>query len=183
MGLPPSDGNTTILTVVTRFSKSFHFIPLPNLPSAKETTNLMLMLHGLPVEVVSDRDHNSRPVSERPFVSCLLVPLSVYPLVFISRVTARPRERISNWRRCCTAWLPRTLPSGANSCLGQSMPSTLIFRPPLVELPSSAPWVTSLYFSQTRRGEWVYHLLNRSSAVAFGRGDAYAQPFFAPQPG
>lgn len=27
-GLPPSSGNTSILTVVTRFSKSVHFIPL-----------------------------------------------------------------------------------------------------------------------------------------------------------
>ncbi|KAL2077728.1 hypothetical protein ACEWY4_027232 [Coilia grayii] len=58
-GLPVSDGNTTILTVVDRFSKSVHFIPLPKLPSAKETADLMVRhvfrLHGLPVEVVSDR--------------------------------------------------------------------------------------------------------------------------------
>ena len=58
-GLPPSEGNTTILTVVDRFSKSVHFIPLPKLPSAKDTAKLMVQhvfkLHGLPVEVVSDR--------------------------------------------------------------------------------------------------------------------------------
>ncbi|KAL2080706.1 hypothetical protein ACEWY4_024499 [Coilia grayii] len=58
-GLPVSDGNTTILTVVDRFSKSVHFIPLPKLPSAKETADIMVWhvfrLHGLPVEVVSDR--------------------------------------------------------------------------------------------------------------------------------
>ncbi|KAL2083807.1 hypothetical protein ACEWY4_021580 [Coilia grayii] len=58
-GLPVSDGNTTIFTVVDRFSKSVHFIPLPKLPSAKGTANLMVThvfkLHGLPVEVVSDR--------------------------------------------------------------------------------------------------------------------------------
>ncbi|KAL0149577.1 hypothetical protein M9458_055104, partial [Cirrhinus mrigala] len=35
-GLPPSRGNTVILTVVDRFSKAAHFIPLPKLPSAKE---------------------------------------------------------------------------------------------------------------------------------------------------
>ncbi|KAG1958060.1 retrotransposable element [Pimephales promelas] len=35
--LPPSQGNTVILTVVDRFSKAAHFIPLPKLPSAKET--------------------------------------------------------------------------------------------------------------------------------------------------
>lgn len=40
--LPPSDGNTTILTVVDRFSKAAHFIPLPKLPSPKETGQLMV---------------------------------------------------------------------------------------------------------------------------------------------
>ena len=32
-GLPPSDGNTVILTIVDLFSKSVHFVPLPKLPS------------------------------------------------------------------------------------------------------------------------------------------------------
>ncbi len=58
-GLPPSKGNTVILTVVDRFSKAVHFIPLPKLPSARETAQLMVdhvfQLHGLPVDVVSDR--------------------------------------------------------------------------------------------------------------------------------
>ena len=58
-GLPPSRGHTVILTVVDRFSKMAHFIPLTKLPSAKETANLVLhhvfRLHGLPTDVVSDR--------------------------------------------------------------------------------------------------------------------------------
>uniref|UniRef100_A0A8C4ZXL3 Gypsy retrotransposon integrase-like protein 1 n=1 Tax=Gadus morhua TaxID=8049 RepID=A0A8C4ZXL3_GADMO len=58
-GLPPSHGNTTILTVVDRFSESVHLVPLPKLPSAKETADLLVQhvfrLHGLPVDVVSDR--------------------------------------------------------------------------------------------------------------------------------
>jgi len=58
-GLPPSQGNTVILTVVDRFSKAAHFIPLPKLPSAKETAvtviNHVFRIHGLPVDVVSDR--------------------------------------------------------------------------------------------------------------------------------
>ncbi len=57
--LPPSQGNTVVLTVVDRFSKATHFIPLPKLPSAKETAltvvNHVFRLHGLPVDVVSDR--------------------------------------------------------------------------------------------------------------------------------
>lgn len=58
-GLPPSDGMTVILTVVDRFSKMAHFIPLPKLPSARETAQVVVdhvfRLHGLPRDVVSDR--------------------------------------------------------------------------------------------------------------------------------
>ena len=58
-GLPPSRGNTVVLTVVDRFSKAAHFIPLPKLPSAKETAQVVIdqvfRIHGLPMDVVSDR--------------------------------------------------------------------------------------------------------------------------------
>ena len=58
-GLPPSDGNTVILTIVDRFSKMAHFVPLPKLPSAKETALVVMdkvfRIHGLPKDVVSDR--------------------------------------------------------------------------------------------------------------------------------
>jgi len=58
-GLPPSEGNTVILTIVDRFSKAVHFIPLPKLPSALETATLITQhvfrLHGIPQDIVSDR--------------------------------------------------------------------------------------------------------------------------------
>ncbi len=58
-GLPTSNGNTVILTVVDRFSKSVHFVPLPKLPSALETANILVTevfrVHGIPVDIVSDR--------------------------------------------------------------------------------------------------------------------------------
>ena len=58
-GLPTSKGHTAILTVVDRFSKMVHFIPLSKLPSVKETAELVLQnifrLHGLPTDIVSDR--------------------------------------------------------------------------------------------------------------------------------
>ncbi len=45
--------------MVDRFSKAAHFIPLPKLPSAKETALVVVdhvfRLHGLPIDVVSDR--------------------------------------------------------------------------------------------------------------------------------
>ncbi|KAI5627233.1 hypothetical protein C0J50_13205 [Silurus asotus] len=58
-GLPISSGNTVVMPVIDRFSKMGHFIALPKLPSAKETTKLALQLifrlHGFPRDIVSDR--------------------------------------------------------------------------------------------------------------------------------
>jgi len=58
-GLPLSQGNSTILTIVDRFSKAVHFVALPKLPSAQETAELLtvhiLRLHGIPADIISDR--------------------------------------------------------------------------------------------------------------------------------
>ncbi|XP_057696537.1 retinoic acid receptor RXR-gamma-B isoform X2 [Corythoichthys intestinalis] len=58
-GLPPSQGKTTILTVVDRFSKMVRFITFPKLPTAKETASALLdevfKVHGFPSDIVSDR--------------------------------------------------------------------------------------------------------------------------------
>ena len=58
-GLPTSQGNNTILTIVDRFSKMVHFTALPKLPSAAETADLLVsqvvQLHGIPQDIVSDR--------------------------------------------------------------------------------------------------------------------------------
>uniref|UniRef100_A0A8C6VZ26 Gypsy retrotransposon integrase-like protein 1 n=1 Tax=Nothobranchius furzeri TaxID=105023 RepID=A0A8C6VZ26_NOTFU len=58
-GLPPSKGFTCILTVVDRFSKACHLVPLKSLPSSAETANLLIKhvfrLHGIPSEILSDR--------------------------------------------------------------------------------------------------------------------------------
>ncbi|KAL0168962.1 hypothetical protein M9458_037184, partial [Cirrhinus mrigala] len=57
--LPPSNGYTTILSVVDQFSKACRFIPLPKLPSALETAevlcNWVFRLYGLLEDIVSDR--------------------------------------------------------------------------------------------------------------------------------
>ncbi len=59
MDLPLSGGHATILTVVDRFSKACRFIPLPKLPTALETAeilcNYVFRFYGLPEDVVSDR--------------------------------------------------------------------------------------------------------------------------------
>lgn len=58
MGLPPSDGITTILIVVDCFCKAVYFIPLPKLTSTAKSGALLLRhifhLHGFPRDIVSD---------------------------------------------------------------------------------------------------------------------------------
>lgn len=58
-GLPISQGNNTILTIVDRFSKAMHFVALPKLPTARETADLLVQhvfrLHGILLDIVSDR--------------------------------------------------------------------------------------------------------------------------------
>ncbi|KAL0150314.1 hypothetical protein M9458_054422 [Cirrhinus mrigala] len=57
--LPPSNGYTTILSIIDRFSKACRFIPLAKLPTAMETAELLcnwvFRLYGLPEDIVSDR--------------------------------------------------------------------------------------------------------------------------------
>lgn len=50
-------GNTTVLTVVDRFSKMTIFIALPKLPSAKETAevNHVFEVHSFPRDIVLDQ--------------------------------------------------------------------------------------------------------------------------------
>lgn len=57
--LPNSQGYTTILTIVDRFSKACRFIPLPKLPTTLETAeqlcNQVFHFYGLPEDIVSNR--------------------------------------------------------------------------------------------------------------------------------
>lgn len=83
-GLQPSQGNTVVLTVVNRFSKAAHFIPLAKLPSAKETAlavvDHVFRLHGLLSEVVSDRGPKfvSKFLSVFGWFHSLLLKTTVY---------------------------------------------------------------------------------------------------------
>ncbi|WP_353763811.1 DDE-type integrase/transposase/recombinase, partial [Shigella sonnei] len=74
-----SAGKTVILTVVDRFSKAAHFIPLAKLPSAKETAQIIIenvfRIHGLPLDAVSDRGPQFTSQFWREF--CRLIGASV----------------------------------------------------------------------------------------------------------
>lgn len=56
--LPCSKGNSVIL-IIDRFNKMAHFVTLQKLPSAKDMAQFLIdhvfCLHGVPMDVVSDR--------------------------------------------------------------------------------------------------------------------------------
>uniref|UniRef100_A0A3P9L311 Gypsy retrotransposon integrase-like protein 1 n=1 Tax=Oryzias latipes TaxID=8090 RepID=A0A3P9L311_ORYLA len=80
-GLPPSQGHTVILTVIDRFSKAVHFIPLPQLPSASETADILVhhvfRYHGIPSDIVSDRGPQFTSQVWRSFCSALGATVSL----------------------------------------------------------------------------------------------------------
>lgn len=82
-GLPPSEGNTTILTIVDSFSKAVHFLPLPKPPSALETANFLVQnvfqLRGIPH--VSDHGPQLTSVVWKAF--CQALGATVQPLIWI----------------------------------------------------------------------------------------------------
>ena len=58
--LPESKGKTQVWVIVDRFSKMVHFIPLPTKVNAQYLAQEFLKnvwrLHGIPTDIVSDRD-------------------------------------------------------------------------------------------------------------------------------
>ncbi len=122
-GLPPSDGNTVVLTVVDRLSKMAHFLPLPKLPSAKETAEIMLQkvfrIYGFSEDIVSDRGPHSHLSFGRSSVACSGLP-SASPLVFIPSLMDNLRGSTKSWRRVFVSLLLSTPPLGRHSWFGLS---------------------------------------------------------------
>ena len=113
-GLPPSNGNTTILTIIDRFSKSAHFIALPKLPSAKETSEVMISqvfrLHGIPADIVSDRGPQFTSEVWRTFCTALGATVSLssgfHPQS--NGQTERANQELESFLRCVTSENPST---------------------------------------------------------------------------
>uniref|UniRef100_A0A3B3HVP5 Gypsy retrotransposon integrase-like protein 1 n=1 Tax=Oryzias latipes TaxID=8090 RepID=A0A3B3HVP5_ORYLA len=80
-GLPPSQGHSVILTVIDRFSKAAQFIPLPQLPSASETADVLVnnvfRHHGIPCDIVSDRGPQFTSQVWKAFCSALGATVSL----------------------------------------------------------------------------------------------------------
>uniref|UniRef100_A0A8C5G6N4 Integrase catalytic domain-containing protein n=1 Tax=Gouania willdenowi TaxID=441366 RepID=A0A8C5G6N4_GOUWI len=108
-GLPPSHGNTAILTIIDRFSKTAHFIALPKLPSARETADLLILhvfrLHGIPADIVSDRGPQFTSEVWKTFCSALGASVSLtsgfHPQS--NGQTERANQSLETFLRCMTS--------------------------------------------------------------------------------
>uniref|UniRef100_A0A8C7WUN4 Integrase catalytic domain-containing protein n=1 Tax=Oryzias sinensis TaxID=183150 RepID=A0A8C7WUN4_9TELE len=80
-GLATSQGNSVVLTIIDRFSKFLHFVPLPQLPSATETADVLVnhvfRNHGIPSNIVSDRAPQFISQVWRAFCSALGATVSL----------------------------------------------------------------------------------------------------------
>lgn len=150
-GLPTPQGNTVILTIVDRFFKSVHLVPLPKLPSAKKMAEILMQqvfrIHMLPLEVVSDRGCNLYPTSGEPSASywkSLLFCLQD----FILRAMGRQNRPSSRWRRCFVVWHLRNCWHGVTNYPGSSMqliPSLSV----LPRLPTTPVYVPEVWGGST----------------------------------
>ncbi|KAG1927234.1 retrotransposable element [Pimephales promelas] len=143
-GLPSSAGSTVILTVVDRFSKSAHFIPLPKLPSAKETAQIMVnhvfKLHGLPSDVVSDRGPQFASLFWKEFCRLIGATASLSS-GYHPRLMGRPNGRIKALLAFSVVWLLAIPHRGLNSSLGLSTLITRIRLPPRPFAFPRLPWL------------------------------------------
>lgn len=190
-GLPLSNKHTTILTVVDRFSKIAHFVPLPKLPSAKETAELVLLhvfrLHGFPTDVVSDRGPQFTSVFWREFCTLIGATASLssgfHPQS--NGQTERKNQEMETALRCLVSehlaswsqqllWVEYAHNSLTSSATGMSpFQCAYRFQPPLfpaLEKEVSCPSVQA--FVRRCRRTWaearaaLLRLVNRYSAAA-----------------
>ncbi len=148
-GLPLSAGNTVILTVVDRFSKAAHFIPLPKLPSARETAQVMVdhvfRIHGLPSDIVSDRG----PQFASQFWKEFCHQIGASPALssgFHPQTNGQAERTNQILGRMLRSLTSRT----AINWPGPSMLIILFSRPPLGYLRSSVVLVTNRLYSHPK---------------------------------
>ncbi|KAI2662624.1 Retrotransposon-like protein 1 [Labeo rohita] len=158
--LPPSQGNTVVLTVVDRFSKAAHFIPLPKLPSAKETAvtvvDHVFRLHGLPTDVDS----------------------TLRPMVKLREPTKIWRERCdvenpSSWSQqlSMVEYAHNSLPVSSTGL--SPFECSLVYQPPIfpsleseVAVPSAHAFVQRCHRTWTRARETLLQVGARTKAKA-----------------
>lgn len=95
-GLPESKKYSVIMVVVDRFSKMIHLIPFKEIPSAQETAKAFLKnifkLHGLPVDIYTDRGSQ--------FTSALWIEIMEKLRVTPKIATTDHHETVGQVERC-----------------------------------------------------------------------------------
>uniref|UniRef100_A0AAX7UFC4 Integrase catalytic domain-containing protein n=1 Tax=Astatotilapia calliptera TaxID=8154 RepID=A0AAX7UFC4_ASTCA len=167
-GLPPSSGNTAVLTIVDRFSKAAHFIALPQLPSALETARLLTQhvfrLHGIPRDIVSDRGPQFTSRVWREFCAELgdQVSLSSGFHPQTNGQTERANEVLEAMLRCVIssnqstwseqlAWVEYAYNSSTSAATGVSpFEASLGYQPPLLSISEGELAVPSVQLHMWR---------------------------------
>ncbi len=106
-GLPASEGNTVVFTIVDYISRFVSFVPLPKLPSTKETADLFVqeVLWSMVFLTTwySTMDPSLLPLSERPSV-WPSAPPSVCLWGFTHRPTAKQNVPTRSWNPPSAVW-------------------------------------------------------------------------------
>lgn len=177
-GLPPTRGNTSILTVVDRFSKMAHFIPLAKLPSAKKTAEVMMShvfkVHGFPSDIVSDRGPQFVSRFWKEF--CQLIGATVSMSSGYHPQSNGQTERLNQGLETCLRCLvSQNQDGGVTTSPGWNTPTTPFLRLPQVCHPSSAPMGTSPPCSRPMkwRSRFPQPTPWSDAAARFGRRPAF----------
>lgn len=152
-GLPPSAGNTAILTIVDWFSKTAHFVALPKSPTALETAKLLTQhvfcLHGIPQDIISEGGPQFTSQVWREFCSELRGQLSLSS-GFHSQTTGQVEstnqelEAVDSSKQNMwsdqLAWVEYAHNTSTSTATGVS--------------PFEASWATNPHFSLLRKVTW-----------------------------
>uniref|UniRef100_A0A8C6LC12 Gypsy retrotransposon integrase-like protein 1 n=1 Tax=Nothobranchius furzeri TaxID=105023 RepID=A0A8C6LC12_NOTFU len=172
-GLPLSRGFNVILTIVDRFSKACHLVPLKALPTSAVTAQLLIKhvfrLHGIPTEILSDRGPQFVSRIWKEFTTALGARVALtsgfHPQT--NGQCERMNQEMGAMLRCVCAtnpstwsdhlaWVEYAHNSHVSSATGQSpFESSLGYQPSLFPLHTDIPTTTTPQFLRRARRAWI----------------------------
>lgn len=173
-GLPYSEGNTTILTTVDRFSKEVHFVPLPKLPSDHQTVSVTCVQTASDWTSFPAKVPNSLPRCGRHLLGTGGFGQHIFWLPSTNQNSDRVgKSRSGGDSRMCGFMLTCLLvhPSEKDSNMLTTSGSVL----PQVRSLSWSLMVSSLHCSPVRRWMWRYLWFRPTFLVPTGSGGRHGQ--------